>query len=63
MQHIENFMVNPFVVDASVFRNEHASLEDELVAFVKSFRDIKYNLFQLTDHVIKDDKQKHLIGS
>lgn len=63
LQHIENFMVNPTAVDASAFRDEHATLEDELVAFVKSFKDTKHDLFQLTDHVIKDDKQKHLIGS
>jgi len=63
LKHIENLMVNPFAVEASAFRDEHATLEDELVAFVKSFRDIKHNLFQLTDRIIKDEKQKHLIGS
>jgi hypothetical protein len=63
LKHIENLMVNSFAVDASAFRDEHAKLEDELVAFVKSFRDIKHNLFQLTERVIKNEKQKHLIGS
>ena len=61
-QHIENFMVNPFVSDASAFRKEHAALEDELTSFVNSFKDIKRNLFKLTDQVIKNEKEKHLIG-
>jgi hypothetical protein len=63
LRHIENLMVNPFALDVSAFRNEHATLEDELVAFVKNFRDIKQRVFQLTDRVVKTEKQKHLIGS
>ena len=63
LRHIENLMVDPFATDASAFRNEHATLEDELVAFVKNFRDIKQRVFQLTDRVVKTEKQKHLIGS
>ena len=63
LRHIENLMVNPFGLDASTFRNEHAILEDELVAFVKNFRDVKQRVFQLTDRVVKTEKQKHLIGS
>jgi len=63
LRHIENLMVEPFALDASVFRNEHVMLEDELVAFVKNFREIKHRVFQLTDRVVKTEKQKHLIGS
>ena len=59
---IENLMVNQFASDTSAFRNEHAMLEDELVSFVKNFRDVKRSVFQLTDQVIKDEKEKHLIG-
>ena len=62
LKHVENFMVNPFASDASAFRNEHATLEDELVSFVKNFRDIKRSVFQLTDQVIKNEKERHLIG-
>jgi len=62
LRHIENLMVDPFALDASAFRNEHVMLEEELVAFVKNFRDIKQRVFQLTDRVVKTEKQKHLIG-
>ncbi|HET6544224.1 MAG TPA: hypothetical protein VFG46_27255 [Chryseolinea sp.] len=63
LRHIENLMVDPLALDASAFRNEHAMLEDELVAFVQHFRDIKHRVFELTDRVVKTEKQKHLIGS
>jgi len=63
LRHIENLMVNPFALDASAFRNEHQTLEDELVAFVKGFRNVKGRVFQLTDRVVKTEKQRHLIGS
>jgi hypothetical protein len=63
LRHIENLMVDPFAMDASAFRNEHIMLEDELVTFVKNFRDIKRRVFQLTDRVVKTEKQKHLIGN
>jgi hypothetical protein len=63
LRHIENLMVNPFASDVSAFRNEHQMLEDELVAFVKGFRDVKRHVFQLTDRVVKTEKQRHLIGS
>jgi hemerythrin len=63
LRHIEKLMVDPLVSDASAFRNEHATLEDELAAFVKNFRDIKRGVFQLTDRVVKTEKQKHLIGN
>jgi len=63
LRHIENLMVDPFALDAAAFRNEHQMLEDELVAFVKDFRDIKNRVFQLTDRIVKTEKQKHLIGS
>ena len=63
LRHIENLMVDPFASDASAFRNEHTMLEDELAAFVKNFRDIKQRVFQLTDRVVKTEKQKHLIGN
>ena len=63
LRHIENLMVDPFALDASAFRHEHQMLEDELVAFVKSFRDIKHRVFQLTERIVKTEKQRHLIGS
>jgi len=63
LRHIENLMVDPFALDDSAFRNEHQMLEDELVAFVKGFRDIKQRVFHLTDRIVKTEKQKHLIGS
>ena len=62
LQHIENLMINPFSLNVVAFRDEHATLEDELAAFVKNFREVKRDLFQLADGVVKTEKKKHLIG-
>jgi hypothetical protein len=62
LQHIENLMVNPFSLNAAAFREEHATLEDELVAFIKNFKEVKRVLFELAERVVKTEKEKHLIG-
>lgn len=63
LHHIEELMINPFAHDASAFRNEHAILEDDLAAFAKSFRDVKHEVFQLTEHIAKTERAKHLIAN
>jgi hypothetical protein len=63
LQHIEELMINPFAQDASAFRHEHATLEDDLAAFVKSFREVKHELFQLTERIARTEKAKHLISN
>jgi hypothetical protein len=42
------------------FRDEHATLEDELAAFVKNFREVKRDLFQLADGVVQNGKEETL---
>jgi|SRR5688572_7062876 hypothetical protein len=63
LHHIEDMMMNPFVTDSSTFRNEHVNLEDELAEFAKAFRKVKTDAFQMTERIIKSEKEKHLIGS
>ena len=63
MHHIEDLMVNSFAHDASSFRKEHEILEDDLAKFVKSFRQIKHEVFQLTEAIARTEKGKHLISS
>jgi hypothetical protein len=63
LHHIEELMVNPFAQDGSAFRNEHAALEDELVSFAKSFRDVKRQVFELTERIARTEKSKHLIAN
>lgn len=63
LHHIGNVMMNPFVKDASNFRNEHSILEDELAEFAKIFRKVKLDTFQMIERIVKSEKQKHLIGN
>ncbi len=63
LHHIEELMINPFPQDASEFRTEHAALEDDLTMFVKSFREMKRELFELTERIARTEKAKHLISN
>lgn len=62
LHHIEELMINPFSQDASAFRDEHGLLEDDLSAFIKSFREMKRELFELTERIARTEKAKHLIS-
>lgn len=63
LHHIEELMINPFAQDASAFRSEHAALEDDLASFAKSFREVKQQVFQLTERIARTEKSKHLIAN
>lgn len=63
LHHIQQLMVNPSAHDATTFRTEHAALEDDLSGFAKSFRDVKREVFQLTERIAKIERAKHLITS
>jgi hypothetical protein len=63
LRHIESLMVDPFAHDESAFRDEHGLLEDDLAAFVKSFRDVKRQLFHLTEEIARTEKAKHMISN
>jgi glutaredoxin 2 len=61
LEHIQQLIINPASPNASSFRTEHGVLEDDLSEFVKSFRSMKNEIFQLTERIAKTDKTKHLI--
>lgn len=63
LHHIEELMINPFAQDASAFRDEHAILEDDLSGFVKSFKAVKHEVFELTERLARTEKAKHLIAN
>jgi hypothetical protein len=63
LQHFGELVENPFSHDSHQFNEEHFKLENELADFVKSFRRIKRNTFELTEHVIESEKVKHLLNN
>jgi hypothetical protein len=62
LHHIKELMTNTSTQDAATFRQEHSRLEDDLTEFVKSFRTVKQEIFQLTEGIVRTEKAKHLIS-
>lgn len=60
--HIEDLIQNAFSHDDEEFRNEHLELENQFAEFVKSFRKTKSQTFAITEHVIEEEKLKHLLA-
>ena len=63
LTHIAGLAKNSFVHDEQEFRNEHASLEDLFVKFVNDFKALKKDVFKVTEHILHNEKLKHLLGS
>lgn len=60
LQHLEGLQNKPAAEDVA-FREEHASLEDEFSAFVKSFRELKKTVFKMTEDIVEHEKLEHLL--
>jgi hypothetical protein len=58
-----NLTQNPFVQNGQESRDQHALLEKSSADFAKAFRDLKKQVFQLTEHVIESEKTRHLLGN
>jgi hypothetical protein len=63
LRHFEEIIGNSFSHDENKFRDEHEILEDQISEFVKGFWKLKKEIFSVTEHVIEEEKIKHLIIS
>ncbi len=54
--HLGYSVENSNKADAGVVKTEHEHLEEEIVAFVKSFRENRKEVFAITEHVIDSEK-------
>jgi hypothetical protein len=54
---------NPFSSDGQKSKDEHDELELAIAEFVKGFRQLKKEIFQLTESVMESEKISHLLGS
>jgi hypothetical protein len=59
--HIEELIENAFSHDEKKFRDEHLNISDQISEFVKNFKMLKREIFILTEHVIENEKIKHLL--
>ena len=62
VKHIVKEMKFPLVKNDSTFRKEHAELENLVTTFLKDFRQLKKEVFELTENVMVEEKIKHLIA-
>lgn len=60
LQHLENLQ-NTSDAESTAFRDEHASLEDDFTDFVKSIRQLKTQVFAITENIIEHEKLEHLL--
>ncbi len=56
LQHLAEFDNHPNTTGAESFRAEHSMLEDQFTEFVKTFRDLKKEIFELVEQVSDAEK-------
>ncbi len=62
LKHLANLIENPFAHDAQSCKDEHAKLEAWLAEFSKEFREVKREIFHLTEQVMESKKAQYVLG-
>lgn len=62
LKHLTNLIENPFAHDAQSCKDEHAKLEDWFADFSKDFREVKKEIFRLTEQVMESKKAQYVLG-
>lgn len=55
LTHLANLIEDPFKYDSHQFRAKHLMLEDDITNFVKTFRDNRKEVFEVTKLVMESD--------
>jgi hypothetical protein len=61
IRHLEDHYSNVFDLANSIIIDRHARLEDDMTAFVKSFRATKKEVFSMFEGILKREKGRHLL--
>lgn len=62
LRHIEEIIENEFAYNAQEFRDEHAELEEEIVAFNKEFKFLKKEVYRVTEYILESENiANHLV--
>lgn len=61
LEHISALLENAFIYDEHTFRDEHAVLEEKLVTFNKTFKEVKKLVFESTEEVLNSEKLHYLM--
>jgi hypothetical protein len=60
-QHVADLIKSSFVQRVPDGEAEHARLKLEVAAFLKKFRDVKNEVFRITEHAVHSDKARRMI--
>lgn len=63
IQQLQELVDGALSDSTNQFRKAHAELEDDFTDFVKSFREVKRQVFATTEHVIAEEKLQRLLTS
>ncbi|HEY0653016.1 MAG TPA: hypothetical protein VGD65_07805 [Chryseosolibacter sp.] len=62
-RHLANLVENPFSHSSQECRDEYSELEVLFAGLAKEFRQVKKDVFALTEHVIESEKAKRLLNA
>ena len=62
LHNMKEFMTNTPQNDLTILRDEHVSLEEALTEFIKNFRVVKREIFEVTERIARTEKARHLIS-
>ncbi len=61
LSQLARVIENVFPREEAQFRNEHVQLESRLSDFLKTFREVKKQVFAVTEQVMEEEKLKRLL--
>jgi hypothetical protein len=62
LTHLADLIDDPYKYDSHKFRTEHEKMEDDIVNFVKSFRQNRKDVFAITEYVLDSEKLTDLLN-
>ena len=62
LHNLKELITNTPVKDLGILREEHVNLEESLTEFIKKFRVVKREIFELTERIARTEKARHLIS-
>jgi hypothetical protein len=63
LKDLSLLMENAFNTSEQWFRNDHVELEERLTEFTINFRNIKREIFKITEGVLENQKLQHLLNA
>jgi len=60
LDHIVDLLDEPFKYKASIFRQDHEQLEDDVSEFISMQKTIRFTVFKMTKDVLESEKPKFI---